>query len=198
MKRIRVIGVGGAGLNAVYRLAERGFTDAELFAVDVDRHPDDPSGHSDNFYDRLRALLTPEHVLIMDAGDAETPAGELIRRNRIRLLKFVEGAKAVVVVCGLGGLTGGPAAVTLCRMAREVDMPVASVVIIPFSAEGKGRRAEEAIRQAEDICRESDITVMLKNDFLLKVAPREPLNVAFGHFDDAVRWVTGYLGRLIL
>ncbi len=195
MKRIRVIGVGGAGLNTVYRLAERGFSDAELFAVDVDRYINIDSGE---FYNKVRAMLSPEHVLIIDAiENVDILTEELIKENRGRLLRFVEGADAVVLVGGLGGFTGGPVVRALCEMAKENDLPVATVLIIPFSVEEKGNRADRALKQAREISEVSDIVMVLKNDFLLKVAPKEPLNVAFGFFDEPVTWVVAYLRKII-
>jgi cell division protein FtsZ len=154
--RLKIIGVGGAGVRALEHLARAGFAEAPLAAVHTDA--------------RLLAQTPLATTLLLGqrltrglkAGDPEV--GRAIAEGEIeRLSELCADADLVVVVVGLGGSTGSGVAPVLAQAARETGALVLSLATLPFALEGR-RRARQAAVAHRQLRTASDATILLPNE----------------------------------
>ena len=154
--RLKIIGVGGAGLRALEYLARSGFQTAPLAAVHTDA--------------RLLAQTPLETTLLLGqrltrglkAGDPDV--GQAIAEGEVeRLSELCADADLVLVVVGLGGSTGSGVAPVLARAARETGALVLSLATLPFALEGR-RRAAQAAAAHRRLRTASDATLLLPNE----------------------------------
>ena len=184
---ILLVGVGGAGVSLVGRLAPGLPANARALGVDADLSALEASGLPDPVQlgrGSLRGLgAGGEPALGADAAEAEE--AELRRR--------LSGASLVVVVCGLGGGVGGGAAPVVARLAAEGGATVLALATLPFSHEGE-RRLSAARDAAVALHRRAHGTVILRNDALLQVAAADaPVAELFA---ETGRWVGAALDAL--
>lgn len=163
--KIRVIGVGGAGSNAVAHIMASGLEGVEFWAINTDAQA-------------LRASPVPNKLEIghkLTGGQGAGSDPEIGRQAALedteRLMDVLQGAAMVFVAAGLGNGTGTGAAPVIASMARQMDALTAAVVTKPFSIEGP-RRARQAERGLEELAAAVDALVAIPNDRLLALAPR--------------------------
>ena len=145
--RIKVVGVGGCGLNAVGRLVEEGLTGPEFYAIDTDAQA-------------LNACNVPNKIQIgakltsaLGAGSDPKIGRRAAEEDTNRIIEMLQGADMVFVTAGLGGGTGAGAASVVASLAKELDSLTVAVVTKPFTFEGARRmRLAEQIGRAS--CRE--------------------------------------------
>ena len=158
--RIKVIGVGGAGGNAVKRMIEDGLTDIEFYAVNTDQQ-----------------VLDRHHVATPVQIGANTTQGlgcganpEIGKRaaeeDRETLNAIVADADIVFVIAGMGGGTGAGASPLIASLAQAQGALAVGVVTCPFNFEGQ-RRAEQAKRSLQAIQENADTVVVVQNQQLL-------------------------------
>ena len=158
--RIKVIGVGGAGGNAVKRMIEDGLTDIEFYTVNtdqqaLDKHPEaTPVQIGANTTQGLGCGANPE----IGRRSAE--------EDREKLHSIVADADIVFVIAGMGGGTGAGASPMIAALAREQGALAVGVVTCPFNFEGQ-RRAEQAKRSLREIQKDADTVVVVQNQQLL-------------------------------
>ena len=158
--RIKVIGVGGAGGNAVKRMIEDGLTDIEFYTVNtdsqaLDKHPEaTPVQIGANTTQGLGCGANPE----IGRRSAE--------EDRERLNAIVADADIVFVIAGMGGGTGAGASPLIASLAQAQGALVVGVVTCPFNFEGQ-RRAEQAKRSLREIQENADSVVVVQNQQLL-------------------------------
>jgi len=178
---IKVVGVGGAGLNAVNRMIDAGINQVEFVAVNTD----------------LQALHmsdapTKIHIgreLTQGLGSGADPdVGRRAAEEGYDQLKHaLRGSDMVFVAAGEGGGTGTGAAPVVARIARELNALTVGIVTTPFKFEGTKRRSQsdqgvQALRQA------CDTTIVIPNDRLLEVLDRSTSMLdAFKVADDVLR-----------
>ncbi|MBX5470107.1 MAG: cell division protein FtsZ [Thermoleophilaceae bacterium] len=178
---LRVVGVGGAGVNAVNRMIEAGVEGVDFIAVNTDAQS-------------LQASEAPERVHIGAEVTRGLGAGanpELGRQSALedydRLKSLLKGADMIFIAAGAGGGTGTGAAPVIARIAREVGALTVGIVTKPFSFEGS-RRAAQAEKGVEDLAREVDTLITIPNSRLLTVLDRQTSMVeAFRVADDVLR-----------
>jgi len=163
--KIRVIGVGGAGANAVAHIMASGLEGVEFCVVNTDLQA-------------LRASPVPNKLAIglkvtggQGAGSDPEVGRQAALEDTERLLELLEGAAMVFVAAGLGCGTGTGAAPVIASLARELNALTAAVVTKPFSFEG-GRRIAQAERGLAELAASVDALVTIPNDRLLTLAPR--------------------------
>ncbi len=163
--KIRVIGVGGAGCNAVAHIMASGLEGVEFWAVNTDAQA-------------LRASPVPNKLEIgrkltngQGAGSDPEIGRQAALEDTERLADLLQGAAMVFIAAGLGSGTGTGAAPVIASMARQLDALTAAVVTKPFSVEGP-RRAEQAERGLQELAAVVDALVAIPNDRLLSLAPR--------------------------
>src|SRR5678816_522775 len=140
--RIKVVGVGGGGCNAVARMVAEGLEGVEFYALNTDAQ----ALASCNVPNKLQlgAKLTNG----LGAGSNPEVGREAALENTDDIVELLQGADMVFVTAGLGGGTGTGAAPVIASLARELDALVVAVVTKPFSFEGSRRRkiAEEGVK----------------------------------------------------
>jgi cell division protein FtsZ len=178
---IRVVGVGGGGVNAVNRMVEARIPGVEFMAVNTD----------------LQSLQLCVADVTVHIGDEQTRglgAGadpELGHRSAFeeqdKIKRLLKGSDMVFVAAGAGGGTGTGAAPVIARLAREVGALTVGIVTKPFSFEGS-RRGNQAKKGIEQLAAEVDTLIVVPNDRLLEVLDQQTSMVeAFQVADDVLR-----------
>jgi cell division protein FtsZ len=178
---IRVVGVGGAGLNAVNRMIEAGISQVEFIAVNTD-------------IQQLKQCEAPIklHIgrdLTQGLGSGADPdIGRRAAEEAEDQIKHVlRGSDMVFVTAGEGGGTGSGAAPIVARLARDVGALTVGIVTMPFRFEGTRRRsqAEGGVEELREVC---DTVIVIPNDRLLEVLDRSTSMLdAFRIADDVLR-----------
>ncbi len=190
--RIKVIGVGGGGSNAVGRMFEEGLDGVEFYVMNTDAQA-------------LGASKVPNKIQIgarvtggLGAGSDPQVGREAALEDTERILGILEGADLVFVTAGLGGGTGAGASPVVATLAKELDALTIAVVTTPFSFEG-GKRMRQAERSVTDLAASVDILTTIPNDRLLSIAPKGmSMSQAFGIADDVLRQAVVGISEIIL
>lgn len=179
--RIRVVGVGGGGSNAVNRMIEAGIAGVDFIAVNTDAQA-------------LALSNAPVRVRIGDkltrglgvGGNPEL--GRKAAEESIEdLYKVLEGSDMVFITAGMGGGTGTGASPVVARIAREINALTIGIVTRPFFFEGR-KRAELAEAGIEALKEHVDTLIVIPNDRLLELVERRvSLQDAFRLADDVLR-----------
>jgi cell division protein FtsZ len=178
---IKVVGVGGAGVNAVNRMVDARVPGVEFMAVNTD----------------LQSLQLCVADVTVHIGDEQTRglgAGadpEVGHRSAFeeqdKIKRLLKGSDMVFVAAGAGGGTGSGAAPVVARLAREVGALTVGIVTKPFSFEGS-RRGTQAQKGIEELAAEVDTLIVVPNDRLLEVLDQQTSMVeAFKVADDVLR-----------
>jgi cell division protein FtsZ len=178
---IRVVGVGGAGVNAVNRMVDANVPGVEFMAVNTD----------------LQSLQLCVADVTVHIGDEQTrglgagadPAvgHRSAFEEQDKIKRLLKGSDMVFVAAGAGGGTGSGAAPVIARLAREVGALTVGIVTKPFSFEGS-RRGNQAGKGIEELAAEVDTLIVVPNDRLLEVLDQHTSMVeAFQVADDVLR-----------
>jgi cell division protein FtsZ len=178
---LRVVGVGGAGVNAVNRMIEAEIEGVDFMAVNTDTQSLEQSAASNRIHigsDITRGLGSGSNPELGRAAALE---------DYDHLKGLLKGSDMVFVTAGAGGGTGTGAAPVVARIAREVGALTVGIITKPFSFEG-ARRSEQADRGVEELAREVDTLIVIPNARLLTVLDRSTSMVeAFRVADDVLR-----------
>ena len=178
---IKVIGVGGAGNNAVNRMIEAGIKSVEFIAVNTDRQALQLSKASTKI--QIGEKLTRG----LGAGANPDIGAQAAEESRTEVAEALRGADMVFVTAGMGGGTGTGAAPIVAGTAKEMGILTIGVVTKPFTFEGKKRLAQ-AERGIESLKGKVDTLVVIPNDKLLQVIDRKTSIIeAFRMADDVLR-----------
>jgi len=179
--RIKVIGVGGSGLNALERMIEARIHGVEFIGINTDAQ----ALHNSNA--PVKIHIGKSLTRGLGAGMNPSIGREAAEQTREDILTAIKGADMVFIACGLGGGTGTGAAPVIADMARESGALTVAVVTKPFSFEGaqRSRIAEEGLQILRD---KVDALITIPNDRLLSVIDRKtPLLDSFAIVDDILR-----------
>ncbi len=178
---IKVIGVGGAGNNAVNRMIDAGIRNVEFIAVNTDRQALNESKASSKI--QIGEKLTRG----LGAGANPDIGTQAAEESRSEIAEALKGADMVFVTAGMGGGTGTGAAPIVAETARELGILTIGVVTKPFTFEGK-RRLAQAERGVAALKGKVDTLVVIPNDKLLQVIDRKTSMLeAFRMADDVLR-----------
>ena len=178
---IKVIGVGGAGTNAVNRMIDSGLQGVDFIAVNTDKQA-------------LSLSKAPTKVQIGDkltkglgAGANPEVGKHAAEESREEISNIVKGADLVFVTCGMGGGTGTGAAPVIAELARDMGILTIGVVSKPFLFEGR-QRMKNAESGIERLKANVDTLVVVPNDRLLSVVTKgTSVTEAFRIADDTLR-----------
>ncbi|MCP9464280.1 MAG: cell division protein FtsZ [Nitrospira sp.] len=179
--RIKVIGIGGAGCNAVNTMITAGLSRVDFIASNTDLQALERS------LAPFKIQLGPERTRGLGAGARPEIGKEAALESREQIRECLEGADMVFVTAGMGGGTGTGAAPIVASIARELGILTVGVVTKPFHYEGQRRQkhAEEGIR---DLRRHVDTLLVIPNQRLLGIVDKStPLLDAFKVADDVLR-----------
>jgi cell division protein FtsZ len=181
LARIKVIGVGGGGGNAVDRMKKAKVKDVELIVVNTDA--------------QVLSILEADRAVQIGAkltaglgagGNPET-GRKAAEESEAELAGLLQDTDMVFLTVGMGGGTGTGASPVIARLAREAGVLTVAIITKPFSFEGR-LRAERAKKGIEELRQYVDTLIAIPNDRLLKVAPPDvPLVKAFELADDILR-----------
>ncbi len=157
--KIKVIGVGGAGGNAVNHMIAAGLTGVEFYAVDINMQALDK--HREATRVQIGSNTTPGF-----SGANPEVGREAAEEDRETLYTIVANADIVFVIAGMGGGTGTGAAPLIASLAQEQGAFAVGVVTCPFNFEGQ-RRAEQAKRGLQELRGSIDSVVVVQNQQLL-------------------------------
>ena len=163
---IKVIGVGGAGNNAVNRMIEAGIRNVEFIAVNTDRQTLNES--------KANSKIQIGEKLTRGLGAGANPdiGSQAAEESRAEIAEVLKGADMVFVTAGMGGGTGTGAAPIVAATAKEMGILTIGVVTKPFTFEGKKRLAQ-AERGIASLKGKVDTLVVIPNDKLLQVIDRK-------------------------
>jgi cell division protein FtsZ len=178
---LRVVGVGGAGVNAVDRMIDAQVEGVEFIAVNTDMQSLEQSSAA------TRIHIGSDSTRGLGAG-ADPEAGRRAALEQYDELKSqLKGADMIFITAGAGGGTGTGAAPVVAQIAREVGALTVGIVTKPFSFEG-ARRGEQADRGVEALAAEVDTLITIPNTRLLSVLDKKTSMVeAFRVADDVLR-----------
>ncbi len=179
--RIKVIGVGGGGGNAVARMMDSGLTGVEFHVLNTDKQA-------------LQASPVPRKLAIgakitngLGAGADPSIGRNAALEDTEKIIEILEGADMVFVTAGLGGGTGTGAAPVVASLAKEMGALTVAVVTKPFAFEGV-RRNRAAERGLAEIASAVDTVIPIPNDRLLHLVPKGTgFFEAFKIADDVLR-----------
>ncbi len=189
--RIKVIGVGGGGGNAVNAMIASHIDGVEFFTANTDAQA-------------LRTSRAPMKIQLgskltkgLGAGASPDVGREAALEDRTRLAELLEGADMVFIAAGLGGGTGTGAAPVIAEVAKELGALTVGVVTKPFGREGKQRlkKAEDGVDSLKDVV---DSLIVVPNDRLLGLAGKSmSILDAFKPADDVLRQAVQGISDLI-
>jgi cell division protein FtsZ len=178
---IRVVGVGGAGVNAVNRMVEAEVEGVEFLAVNTDLQSLQQSTADITLH--IGAELTKG----LGSGSDSNVGRQAAMEDYDRVKALLKGSDMIFITAGAGGGTGTGAAPVLARISREVGALTVAIVTKPFGFEGS-RRAEQAEHGVSALAEEVDTLIVVPNNRLLAVLDKQTAMVeAFRVADDVLR-----------
>lgn len=190
--RIKVIGVGGGGSNAVNRMVAAGFTGVEFIVTNTDAQALATNAA------KVRLQIGEKLTQGLGAGADPNIGRKAALEDTEQIIGALDGADMVFVTTGLGGGTGTGAAPVIANLASELGALTVAVVTKPFGFEGK-RRAKQAERGLEELSASVDTVIVIPNERLLAtIDPQTSLTEAFTVADDVLHQAIQGISDLVL
>ncbi len=189
--KIKVIGIGGGGGNAVNRMIETGIQGVEFIAVNTDLQALNSNRAS------IKVPIGGQLTRGLGSGGRPETGKLAAQEDTERVLECLQGADMVFLTAGLGGGTGTGATPILANLAAEMDVLVIAIVTLPFEFEGKVRakQAEEGLRELKNVV---DTVIAIPNERLLQtVQLNTSIQDAFKMADDILRQAAQGISDLI-
>ena len=179
--RIKVVGVGGGGCNAVQRMIQYNFEGPEFIALNTDRQA-------------LIGNPAPKRIQIgtkltkgLGAGAEPDVGQKAAEESKSQITEVLQGADLVFITAGMGGGTGTGAAPVVAQIAKDMGILTIAVVTKPFPFEG-AIRAQNAEKGIANLKKYVDTLVIIPNEKLLKVMPKgTPMIESFKYADEVLR-----------
>lgn len=190
--RIKVIGVGGGGSNAVNRMVQSGLTGVEFIVANTDRQALMHNAAS------VKLQIGSKLTKGLGAGADPNVGREAALEDTEKILEALQGADMVFVTTGLGGGTGTGAAPVIANLASEIGALTVAVVTKPFKFEGRRRQlqAERGLQELKDAV---DTMITIPNERLLTTVDKATsMSDAFAVADDVLRQAIQGISDLIL
>ena len=179
--KIKVVGVGGGGNNAVNRMIDAGVSSAEFVAVNTDKQS--------LLVSKAETRLQIGERLTGGLGAGAKPeiGQKAAEESKASITDMLKGTNMVFITAGMGGGTGTGAAPVIAQIAKEMGILTVAVITKPFSFEGpiRAKNAEEGL---ENLKKYVDSLVVIPNEKLLQIVPKKtPLSESFRFADDVLR-----------
>ena len=179
--KIKVIGIGGGGNNAVKRMVETNIRGVEFIAINTDRQA-------------LNTSSVPNKLVIgknttggKGAGANPAVGKQSAEESAEEIKQLLAGADMVFITAGMGGGTGTGAAPVVAKLARELGILTVAIVTKPFAFEAR-RRMMQAEAGIEELAKVVDSLIVIPNERLKQIeSPRLTANAAFEIADDVLR-----------
>ena len=190
--RIKVVGVGGGGSNAVNRMVQAGFDGVEFVVVNTDRQALRTNAAT------VKLQIGSKLTKGLGAGADPNVGRQAALEDTEKIIQALDGADMIFVTTGLGGGTGTGAAPVIASLASELGALTVAVVTKPFKFEGKKRQiqAERGLDALRDCV---DTIITIPNERLLTIIDRTTsMTDAFATADDVLRQAIQGISDLIL
>jgi cell division protein FtsZ len=189
--RIKVVGIGGSGCNAVNHMVDQKVRGVEFIAINTDAQD-------------LHHSLAKKKIHIgknltkgLGAGMEPSIGRRAAEETKEEIQESVKGSDMVFIACGLGGGTGSGAAIPVAQVARELGALTIGVVTKPFSFEG-AQRMKIALSAIEELKKEVDALIVIPNDRLFGIIQKDTsLQNAFAMCDEILRQAVEGISDLI-
>lgn len=181
LAKIKVIGIGGGGGNAINRMIESGVKGVEFIAANTDYQV------LKNSKADIKIQIGKELTDGLGAGGKPEVGRESAVESKKDIEDVLSGADMVFITCGMGGGTGTGAASVIAEIAQSLGALTVAIVTKPFSFEGK-RRMENADAGIEELKKHVDTLIVIPNDRLREIIDKStPLLEAFKEVDNVLR-----------
>ena len=181
--KIKVIGVGGAGSNAVNRMIRMNVSSAEFYAVNTDKQ----ALLISEVPDRNRIQIGIETTKGLGAGSNPEIGERAAEESKDELEAIIKGTDLLFIAAGMGGGTGTGAAPIIARIARELGVVSVAVVTKPFLFEGK-KREDNAKDGIQNLLKYVDTIIIIPNEKLFEALPSDTsMPEALKFADDTLR-----------
>lgn len=181
LAKIKVIGVGGGGNNAVNRMIESGVQGVEFIVANTDLQV------LNNSKAPIKIQIGTELTSGLGAGGKPEVGKESALESRNEIEAALQGADMVFITCGMGGGTGTGAAPVIADIAQGMGALTVGIVTKPFSFEGK-KRMEQALVGLEEFKKHVDTLIVIPNDRLREIIDKQtPLLESFKEVDNVLR-----------
>lgn len=188
---IKVIGVGGAGGNAINRMIASGLKKVTFVAMNTDVQALQRSNAP------IRVPLGRKLTGGLGAGGMPDVGEKAAQESREEIKKLLAGTDMVFITAGMGGGTGTGGASVIAEISREVNALTVAVVTTPFAFEGK-KKLQIALAGIEKLRKQVDTLILIPNQYLLKVVENNtPIKQAFLMADDVLRQGVQGISELI-
>ncbi|HEY2825818.1 MAG TPA: cell division protein FtsZ [Gemmatimonadales bacterium] len=189
--RMKVVGVGGGGGNAVNRMIDERLTGVEFISVNTDAQ-----ALLSNKAD-VKVQIGKKLTRGLGAGARPEIGRQAIEENRDDVLHLLEGADLVFVTCGMGGGTGTGAAPIIAQLSRDVGALTVGIITKPFLFEGRKRMRQAEIGISE-LRKQVDTLIIVPNERLLAVVGKNvPFQDALKKADEVLLHATQGISTLI-
>ena len=181
LAKIKVIGVGGGGCNAVNRMIESGLKGVDFIVANTDLQV------LNNSKAPIKIQIGEELTNGLGAGANPQVGKEAALESKSEIQAALEGADMVFVTCGMGGGTGTGASPIIADIAQEMGALTVGIVTKPFSFEGK-QRMNQAHDGLKELKEHVDTLIVIPNDRLREVIDKStPLLESFKEVDNVLR-----------
>ena len=189
--RIKVVGVGGGGGNAINHMIDMGLKGTEFISINTDVQALKTSKAPIRL--QIGSLLTKG----LGAGSKPDVGRQAAMEDTDKILGLLEGADMIFITAGMGGGTGTGAAPVIASLASELGALTVAVVTKPFSYEGKvrGAQADQGLKELRSCV---DTYLVIPNDRLLTVERGTAFTNAFGLANDVLRHAVQSISEIIL
>ena len=191
--KIKVVGIGGAGNNAINRMIDAGIKSAEFVAINTDMQ----SLMLSKADLQNRIQIGKEVTKGLGAGSYPEIGEKAAEESIEELEKLVEGVNLLFITAGMGGGTGTGAAPVLAKVAKEKGCVTVAVVTKPFAFEAK-KREDNAKKGIANLSKYVDTLIVIPNDKILDALPKStPVEEAFKFADDNLKQAVCGISDLI-
>lgn len=178
--KIKVVGVGGGGCNAVNRMIESGVKGVEFIVANTDLQVLNSSKAPTKL--QIGATITNG----LGAGAKPEVGKDAAIESKNEIEDALQGSDMVFVTCGMGGGTGTGAAPVIAEIAQSIGALTVGIVTKPFRFEGK-RRMDQALKGIDDLKKHVDTLIVIPNDRLREIIDKStPLPDAFKEVDNVL------------
>jgi len=189
--RMKVVGVGGGGGNAVNRMIEEQLEGVEFISVNTDAQA------LLNSKSDVKIQIGKKLTRGLGAGARPEIGRQAVEENRDEVSRAVQGSDLVFVTCGMGGGTGTGAAPIVCELAREAGALTVGIVTKPFLFEGR-KRMRQADEGIAEMVKHVDTMIVVPNERLLAVVGKGiPFQDALKKADEVLLQATGGISGII-
>lgn len=180
LAKIKVIGVGGGGNNALKRMIENGLKGVEFIVINTDKQVIDASNAD------VRLQIGTKLTRGLGAGGDPSVGAKAAEESKNDIADVLSGADMVFITAGMGGGTGTGAAPVVAEVAKDMGILTVGIVTKPFSFEGRKRQIQA--EQGVEVLKEKvDTLVTIPNDRLLQIAEKRTTMVeAFAMADEVL------------